>query len=89
VRYRIEFRPAAERSFLKLPLSVRIRLQPQIEGLAAEPRPPGAKKLAGSRDRWRIRVGDYRVIYAIHSEVLRVLVLAVGHRREVYRTRSF
>jgi mRNA interferase RelE/StbE len=86
VRYRIEFRPAAERSFLKLPSSVRVRLQPRIESLAAEPRPLGAKKLAGSRDRWRIRVGDYRVIYEIHGDVLLVLVLAVGHRREVYRT---
>jgi mRNA interferase RelE/StbE len=85
VRYRIEFRPAAERSFLKLPPSVRIRLQPQIEGLAAEPRPHGAKKLTGSRDRWRIRVGDYRVVYEIHDDVLLVLVLAAGHRSDVYR----
>lgn len=85
MRYRIEFRPAAERSFLKLPLSVRTRLQPHIEGLAAEPRPHGAKKLTGWRDRWRIRVSDYRVVYEIHGSVLLVLVLAVGHRREVYR----
>lgn len=86
MRYRIEFRPAAERSFLKLPASLRARLRPHIDGLAAEPRPHGAKKLTGSRDRWRIRVGDYRVIYEIHGEVLLVLVLALGHRREVYRT---
>jgi mRNA interferase RelE/StbE len=86
VRYRIEFRPAAERSFLKLPSSVRVRLQPLIEGLAAEPRPHGARKLTGSRDRWRVRVGDYRVVYEIHGSALLVLILAVGHRREVYRT---
>ena len=86
MRYRLEFRPAAERSFLKLPAAVRIRLRPHIEALAAEPRPRGAKKLAGSRDWWRIRVGDYRVIYEIHGEVLLVLVLAVGHRGQVYRT---
>ncbi len=83
--YRIEFRPAAERSFLKLPLSVRARLQPRIEGLATEPRPLGAKKLSGSRNRWRIRVGDYRIVYEIHDDILLVLVLAAGHRSEVYR----
>jgi mRNA interferase RelE/StbE len=83
--YRIEFRPAAERSFLKLSHSVRNRLQPHIEGLATEPRPHGARKLAGTKDRWRIRVGDYRVVYEIHDEVLIVLVLAAGHRSDVYR----
>ena len=86
MRYRIAFRPAAERSFLKLSVSVRTRLQPQIEALAVEPRPPGVRKLAGSRDRWRIRVGDFRVIYEIHDDVLLVLVLTIGHRKDVYRS---
>jgi mRNA interferase RelE/StbE len=86
VRFRIAFRPAAERAFLKLSVSVRTRLQPQIEALAVEPRPPGVRKLAGSRDRWRIRVGDFKVVYEIHDDVLLVLVLTVGHRRDVYRS---
>jgi mRNA interferase RelE/StbE len=51
--------------------------------LAEDPRPPGARKLQG-RDGLRVRVGDYRVIYLVEDNVLRVLVIAVGHRREIY-----
>jgi mRNA interferase RelE/StbE len=55
------------------------------ENLAADPRRPGARKLTGHHNRWRIRVGSYRIIYEIRDEILIVLVVAVGHRREVYR----
>ncbi len=53
----------------------------------ANPRPPAAARLVGGAGRVRVRTGDYRVVYEIHQEVLLVLVLAVGHRREVYRAR--
>ena len=53
--------------------------------LADNPRPRGVEKLEGRENRYRIRVGDYRVIYEIHDEVLLVLVVRIGHRREVYR----
>ena len=60
-------------------------LRPHIEALANQPRPTGAKKLKGRDDLWRIRVGDYRIIYEIRDRILVVLVVRVGHRREVYR----
>ncbi len=63
----------------------RQRLVAAIGSLADDPRPPGVEKLSGSRDRFRIRVGDYRVVYAIEDDVLTVYVVKVGHRREVYR----
>ncbi|MEO5333000.1 MAG: type II toxin-antitoxin system RelE/ParE family toxin [Magnetococcus sp. YQC-5] len=53
--------------------------------LAHDPRPPGSKKLAGVADTWRIRVGDYRIIYIIEDDRLVVLIVKIGHRREVYR----
>jgi len=60
------------------------RLLAKLSELEANPRPSGCKKLK-NRDAWRIRVGDYRVIYEIHDKILRVIVVTVGHRREVYR----
>jgi mRNA interferase RelE/StbE len=64
---------------------VQERIVGRIEELAAEPRPRGAVKLQGEDDLYRIRVGDYRVVYTIRDEELIVLVLRVGHRRDVYR----
>ena len=60
------------------------RIVTAIRRLASNPRPSGVKKLAG-RVAWRIRIGDYRVIYEIHDADLTILVVDVGHRREVYR----
>jgi mRNA interferase RelE/StbE len=85
VTYRIEVAPAAVRQLRKLDLPARRRVQAAIELLADQPRPPGAMKLAGGEGEWRVRTGDYRVVYEIRDEVLVVLVVAVGHRREVYR----
>jgi mRNA interferase RelE/StbE len=56
----------------------------RISELADEPRPPGAEKLEGY-DYWRVRSGDYRIVYSIEDEVLTVVIVRVGHRREVYR----
>ncbi len=61
------------------------RVQAAIELLAEEPRPTGAKKLVGGDGEWRVRTGDYRIVYETHDDVLLVLVVAVGHRREIYR----
>ena len=63
------------------------RVQAAIELLAGEPRPSGAKKLVGGDGEWRVRTGDYRIIYEIHAGILLVLVVAVGHRRDIYRNR--
>jgi mRNA interferase RelE/StbE len=83
--YAIQFKPAALRQLEKLPQAARNRLGSKIEALRDDPFPAGCKKLSGLPDTWRVRVGDYRVIYQVHKTSLLVLVLTVGHRREVYR----
>ena len=81
--YRIEFAPSAARAFRKLDRSVQERLAPKIDTLARTPRPRGVEKLHGQTDRYRLRVGDYRIIYETQDQVLVVLVLRVAHRRDV------
>jgi len=61
-----------------------IRIISALHALADDPRPHGVKKLKGYRDYWRIRVGDYRIIYAIQDNRLLVIVIRIGHRRDVY-----
>jgi mRNA interferase RelE/StbE len=86
--YRVRFLPYAKREFDKLPDTMKIRVRRAIHALALEPRPPSAKLLAGTRrPTWRLRVGDYRVLYEIHADHLVVLVVGAGHRRDVYRGR--
>jgi mRNA interferase RelE/StbE len=84
-RYTLQFRPAAVRQLRKLPKDVQRRLRDATEALCQQPRPPGAVKLAGTDDLWRIRVGDFRVIYTIVDEALVVTVVRIANRREVYR----
>ena len=67
-----------------MPDDVASRILRRLAGLETNPRPADVKKLKG-RDAWRIRVGDYRVIYEIHDRVLQIIVITVGHRREIYR----
>ncbi|TSD58402.1 type II toxin-antitoxin system RelE family toxin [Aeromicrobium piscarium] len=85
--YRIEVSPPAARQLRKLDPHARRRIQAAVELLASEPRPPGARKLVGGSGEWRVRTGDYRIVYEIHDQVLRVLVVAVGHRRDIYQRR--
>jgi mRNA interferase RelE/StbE len=86
--YHLAFTPAARRQFRKLTAEVQRRLAPAIDALAEAPRPPGAKRLAGTPDLWRIRVGYYRILYALDDGRLTVLVVRLGHRREVYEGQS-
>jgi mRNA interferase RelE/StbE len=83
--YCVEIGPAAERQFKKLDITMARRLRDAINKLGANPRPPNSVMLSGPERNWRIRVGNYRVIYEIHDDRLVVLVIQVGHRREVYR----
>lgn len=85
--YRVQVAPAAVRQLRKLDPNARRRVQAAIELLMEQPRPSGAKKLVGGDSEWRVRTGDHRIIYEIHDDVLLVLVIAVGHRRDVYRRR--
>lgn len=81
--YRIELRPAAVRALRTLAPPTRRRVQGAIALLAQDPRPPAARALKG-RPGLRVRVGDYRVIYTIEDETLLVVVVTLGHRRDVY-----
>ena len=74
-----------EKDFDALPADVQRHINKKLGELANDPRPPGSKKLAGADDLHRVRVGDYRVIYAIRDRELLVLLLRAAHRREVYR----
>jgi mRNA interferase RelE/StbE len=65
--------------------SDRQRIVRRIAALRQEPRPPGAEKLAGASDRYRIRQGNFRIVYSIADRELVVWVVKVGHRRDVYR----
>ena len=83
---RIEWRPRARKAFLALDKSVRLRIAAVVDKLAGDPRPAGVKALTGMPGVFRIRVADsYRVLYTIDDTVLLVLVVDVGHRREIYR----
>ncbi len=82
--YAVDFVPSAARELAKLSVRERQRVAAKIDALAAQPRPPGAEKLAGI-DAWRVRAGDYRIVYEVRDRVLVVLVLAVGHRRDIYK----
>ncbi|MCU0836627.1 MAG: type II toxin-antitoxin system RelE/ParE family toxin [Chromatiaceae bacterium] len=83
--YRIEVTRSARKILLSLPRDVQKRLAAAIDGLASDPRPAGCRKLTGSDALYRIRVGDYRVVYEPHDDRLLVMVIKLGHRREIYR----
>ena len=82
--YALFIEKRAQRTLSRIARQDRERIADAIRRLADEPRPPGVKKLSG-RDAWRIRVGDYRILYEIYDERLVILVVDIGHRREVYR----
>ena len=86
MNYRILIDSRAARQFESLPKSVVERLDRAILSLAAMPRPPGTKRLKGRlHEGWRIRVGDYRILYKIDDDTRKVSIFDIGHRREVYR----
>ena len=84
-RYRIELKPSAAKSLDRLPVDLQKRIVRAVELLAGNPRPPGVVKMAGDDNLWRVRVGDFRIVYEIHDDILLVLVLRIGHRGDVYR----
>lgn len=82
--YIVQFKPAALRNLERLPTDIQLRIARAIDALAQDPFPPSSKKMRGL-DAHRIRIGDYRVVYQVHARQLLVLIIRVGHRREVYR----
>ena len=83
--YQVFLRPATVRDLRKLPQPMNERIEAAIGELAANARPRGSKKLVGHEDEWRLRVGDYRVLYVIDEGERQVTVARVAHRREAYR----
>jgi len=83
--YEVRLKPSAQRALRKLPAQVRSRIGSRLDGLASNPRPPGCEKLGSVDDLYRIRAGDYRVVYQVLDAVLVVLVVTIGHRGDVYR----
>ncbi|MGH9499285.1 MAG: type II toxin-antitoxin system RelE family toxin [Terriglobales bacterium] len=83
--YTVIYQGAAESTLRKLPKEIQARIVRKVDQLARDPFPAGREKLGDATNLWRIRIGDYRVIYTVERKELIVLVLKIGHRREVYR----
>jgi mRNA interferase RelE/StbE len=82
--YTVEVKPSARKELEALPDNVLARVILKLESLGAAPRPTGCKKLKGYKDQWRIRVGDWRVLYIIDDTAKLVSITHIAHRREVY-----
>ena len=85
MKYRLEFKRSAAKVLKKLPKQDRRRIRDKIDSLAENLPDPSTTKMKGDNPFHRVRVGDYRIIYEIHDNTLLILVLKIGHRKEVYR----
>jgi mRNA interferase RelE/StbE len=83
--YRVFLERAAEKQLKQLPAKLHDRVIEAVQALSKDPRPTGCRKLTGTDNDWRIRVGDYRVIYEIDDKAREIRVNRIRHRREVYR----
>lgn len=83
--YKIEWKQSARRELKKLPKKVITKIVESVEKLATEPLPVDSRKLSGSNFTYRIRVGDYRIVYSVYSSALVIEIIRVGHRKDVYR----
>lgn len=83
--YKVEFKNSARKQFDQLPIAIQDKLEKRIDDLSLNPRPHGVVKLMNEESLYRIRLGDYRVIYQIQDKILLILIVKIGHRREVYR----
>jgi mRNA interferase RelE/StbE len=83
--YAISFARSARKELEDLSIALGRRIFSRIEQLGKDPRPPGCRKIQGASNLWRIRIGEYRVVYGIYDESQRVDIVAVRHRRDAYR----
>lgn len=83
--YTLLIKRSAERDLRRLPRVIFERVNDRILALGDDPRPPGVRKLVGALEGWRVRVGDYRILYQIDDDAQTVTIVRVRHRREVYR----
>jgi mRNA interferase RelE/StbE len=85
MKYSITFKPSASNDIESLPVEISLRILSDIEKLKYNPRPFGCKKIVGSRNDWRIRIGNYRVLYEVDDVEKRIRVFRIKHRKEAYR----
>lgn len=85
MRWKVRFRPRAQKEFHKLPGSLQARVVKRLERLAEDPFGRGSDKLAGYETLWKVRLGDYRIIFEPDKEILLITVIRIGDRKEVYR----
>ncbi len=83
--YAIDLKPGAARDLRKLPETLRRRIANRIDALASDPVPAGAESLKGEANWYRLRVGEYRILYEVEHKASAVLIARIGHRREIYR----
>lgn len=84
-KYRVEIARPAEKTLFKFPENILKKVLQVIEGLAMNPYPIGCKKLSGELNTFRIRIGDYRIIYEVFDKIVLIKILKIGHRKDVYR----
>ena len=84
MKYKVTIKKSAQKEIKALPKNVIKRVLIKIKQLADEPRPSGCRKIVGTEDTWRIRVGNYRIIYNVFDDVLLIEVIAVKHRKDAY-----
>lgn len=82
--YRITFKARAQKELRKLPQNISERVEKAIDELANNPRPRNSKKLINRDNSWRLRIGNYRVLYEIYDNEIKVLIVRIRHRRDVY-----
>jgi len=83
--YKIEWKNSAKKELKKLDRNVIPKIITAVESLASEPHPAGHKKLQGSEHTYRIRTGDYRIVYSIEDQILLIEIIKVGHRKDIYK----
>jgi mRNA interferase RelE/StbE len=83
--YQVLLSKSARKQLNTLPLFIHNKIVEDIAALAETPRPTSCKKLKSQKNAWRIRIGDYRIIYEIEDKQLRILVIAIGHRKDIYK----
>ena len=81
--YKVIIKPSAEKTLSKLPIDIQVRIGAAIELLSLNPYPPRAKKLV-DRPGFRIRIGDYRIIYSVENLILTIYIVSIGHRKNIY-----
>lgn len=84
-RYQVQVQKAPEKVLRRLQKDLANRIASALDNLAIEPRPSGCRKLAGMHNHYRVRVGDWRIIYTIEDNVLLIVVIEVGPRKDIYR----